>query len=661
MAFNKLSLDVFLLIAEELCDFDLSALSRTSKQIHETSNHVLYTRDAQRHLVVSAQWAFHWDNRHTLERVIKARIGYQGGSGEHRREIIASLLAPLVPSGWTILTLAVREGLLNIILLLIDYEFDVNEKTITGSTALCLAVSQNKEKIARALLDSGQRHADLAQILPLAARKSQWVVVETLIRQGLDVRQDTGRAILGLAISQNDETRTQSLIELGMNIDLKSKDRATTPMIQAAAAGNAGIVELLIRKGAYIDHQDSFGMTALHFAALKGHELVVDTLLNNGAIASFRNRLGETPLLMAASSGHVRIAYMLLTAPGVEVDAYGADGRTSLLSAVARGRFATVDALISYGADVLHRDKHGDTPLLLAAKQGSIPILQRLLEVGEAGLELQDRDGRTPLLAAVAQGSERAVDILLNSGADRTSRDKYGDTPLLLASGQGHYRVVCHLLEIGDVGMECRDKNGRTPLLRAAYMSQADVVCLLLAANAIPTQIDGFGNTAMSFTTSHTPLQNIRDLLLQMTDTPGVFLRQSAKSGDLTTMEYLLSVGVPADDQDLDGRTALSWAASQNQEGAIELLLSTGAVNVNSRDRNGHTPLFWAAMKNNGRIIRALVASGADRILEDDFGRTPRWWQRALNLRPARGLPRMSRVRKRGIRTRLMPKNTPLQ
>jgi ankyrin repeat protein len=79
------------------------------------------------------------------------------------------------------------------------------------------------------------------------------------------------------------------------------------------------------------------------------------------------------------------------------------------------------------------------------------------------------------------------------------------------------------------------------------------------------------------------------------------------------------------DDQDADGRTALSWAASKGDADAVETLLEFGA-NPNICSRRRQTALSWAAQspsEGRCRIVKALLDHGCDPNWHDHQHRVP--------------------------------------
>lgn len=76
-----------------------------------------------------------------------------------------------------------------------------------------------------------------------------------------------------------------------------------TPLIYYAEVGNLRQVVRLLRGGADVGARDTFGETALHYAAGNGHDDVVKALVLAGSDLRWTNGRGDTPLIGA---GHCR-------------------------------------------------------------------------------------------------------------------------------------------------------------------------------------------------------------------------------------------------------------------------------------------------------------------------------------------------------------------
>ncbi|XP_064262456.1 LOW QUALITY PROTEIN: histone-lysine N-methyltransferase EHMT2-like, partial [Passer domesticus] len=70
--------------------------------------------------------------------------------------------------------------------------------------------------------------------------------------------------------------------------------------------------------------------------------------------------------------------------------------------------------------------------------------------------------------------------------------------------------------------------------------------------------------------------------------------------------------------QEEDGSTCLHHAAKNGNLEMVELLLSTGQVDVNAQDSGGWTPIIWAAEHKHIEVIRRLLTRGADVTLTDN-------------------------------------------
>ena len=122
-----------------------------------------------------------------------------------------------------------------------------------------------------------------------------------------------------------------------------------------------------IADGDDLEKADRDGRTALHHAAIDGDRDAVAALLQAGAIVRTSDRSKWTPLHCAAAEHHLGVAEMLISA-GADVEAEDVFGNTPLWRAVfvSRGRGEMIQLLRKYGADILHSNRSGVSPLSLA-------------------------------------------------------------------------------------------------------------------------------------------------------------------------------------------------------------------------------------------------------------------------------------------------------
>ena len=114
----------------------------------------------------------------------------------------------------------------------------------------------------------------------------------------------------------------------------------------AAANGQESVADLLLKRGAQVDLQDSNGTTALLEAAQRGHVHVMDMLLERGAEVSLANNDGVTALTAAFLHRKTDARLLLMSAIGSKHEAWVQaclDHGTGRVNAASmRGRWAHV-------------------------------------------------------------------------------------------------------------------------------------------------------------------------------------------------------------------------------------------------------------------------------------------------------------------------------
>ncbi len=102
-------------------------------------------------------------------------------------------------------------------------------------------------------------------------------------------------------------------------------------------------------------------------------------------------------------------------------------------------------------------------------------------------------------------------------------------------------------------------------------------------------------------------------------DTP---LADAVEKADWPRVRALLQARADVKAAQVDGMTALHWAAYHDDADTAELLLAAGA-DARAANRYGVTPLFVACTNGNEALVRALLRAGADPNATRRGGETP--------------------------------------
>ena len=96
----------------------------------------------------------------------------------------------------------------------------------------------------------------------------------------------------------------------------------------------------------------------------------------------------------------------------------------------------------------------------------------------------------------------------------------------------------------------------------------------------------------------------------------------AAMKGDKAAVRTLLAQKADVNAAQLDGATALHWAAYRGDRELADMLIRAGA-NPKAANREGATPLWLASVRGDAALIAALLAAGADANEKLPLGRTP--------------------------------------
>ena len=239
----------------------------------------------------------------------------------------------------------------------------------------------------------------IALLVAAAAAPTQKAQFLDAVRAGRAAEMKTMLAADPSLVSAKNEKGT-SAVSMAM---LRLRDRGFVPRQENE------VLELILAREPALD---PFEMAALATPARLGKELEKDP-----ALATAHNSFGWTALHFAAFAGNADNAGLLLRR-GAAIDdkAVNQFRNTPLQVALLTGQEAVVRLLVARGADVRARQERGFTPLHEAALLGKDMLIALLLDKG-ADVNAASEDGATPLDAALHGKHQGTVKLLRSRGA----------------------------------------------------------------------------------------------------------------------------------------------------------------------------------------------------------------------------------------------------
>ncbi|XP_053098300.1 kinase D-interacting substrate of 220 kDa B isoform X4 [Pangasianodon hypophthalmus] len=310
-----------------------------------------------------------------------------------------------------------------------------------------------------------------------------------------------------------------------------------------------------------------------------------------------------------------------------EVDGRSDNGQTPLMLAAEQGSLEIVQELIRRGANVNLDDVDCWSALISAAKEGHVEVVKELLD-NSAYIEHRDMGGWTALMWAAYKGRVEVAKVLLENGANpNTTGQQYSVYPIIWAAGRGHAEIVKLLLKQG-AKVNCSDKYGTTPLIWAARKGHYDCVMHLLENGADVDQEGANSMTALIVAVKGGYTEVVKELLkrnpnVNMTDKDGnTALMIAAKEGYTEIVQDLLDAGTYVNIPDRSGDTVLIGAVRGGHVEIVRALLHKYA-DIDIRGQDNKTALYWAVEKGNATMVRDILQCNPDTETTTKDSETP--------------------------------------
>lgn len=257
----------------------------------------------------------------------------------------------LYGQGWSVLMIAAFHGRAEAVRLLIDHDAKVNymvDNRFSGkrpNCALACAVKSGKSDTVRALLDGRAEIScydatmrDSTCLLAEAIEHGSPEMVPLLLRAGAKANwtSRSGDSLLVMAARDGGQAVNVALL-VAQGADLEraagkgkvAADEGRTPLMIAASAGNASMVQALVDAGARVDQANALqrrmkeGAMGFSFGTMTGFSFgEMDKLYEPNP------EYGYTALICAIQAGHLDVARMLLRS-GADPKRQSASGETA--------------------------------------------------------------------------------------------------------------------------------------------------------------------------------------------------------------------------------------------------------------------------------------------------------------------------------------------
>lgn len=394
-----------------------------------------------------------------------------------------------------------------------------------GVTALTLAVEQGNLEIVNVLIAAG---ADVNRALPegetvlmTAARTGNLPVLQALLKKDsrVDVRDGFyGETALIWATDADHMDAVAALLDAGAGIDTRSAPakwtrRAAgltqlslgewTPLMYAARDGAMNAGALLVKRGADVNAADPDHATALVLAIINYHYDFAAMLLEHGADPNIADTTGMAALFAAVDMSSLPWMFGRpeIPAPSKTTSLqliemllkHGANPNAALKSVQFQRAHTDGDGALGEGATPFHRaSKAADLPVMkLLLTHGADPkavmkngnnalMLAAGLGYRDGNMAVPTKDGGTP------QDAVAAVQLCLDNGLEINAPGANGNTALHDAvSGREGPDVFRYLLEHG-ADPKIKNVRGQTPLdaAKAGRKDRSDIVALFTSGLA---------------------------------------------------------------------------------------------------------------------------------------------------------------------------------
>ena len=297
------------------------------------------------------------------------------------------------------------------------------------------------------------------------------------------------------------------------------------------------------------------------------------------------------------------------------------------------------------------KEKQEKYALHVAAENGDLTEVKRLVEECNADVNEKDSCGYTPLHEASSNGHAKVVKYLIANNARVNKKNNKDSIPLHLASLNGHIRIVQYLIQNG-AKIQAEDMQKSTALYLAVAGGHTEVIKCLIANNAKVNIRGNYATTPLHLASINGHIKIVCCLVkananIEAKDVYGSTpLHYAAAGKNIGVVQYLIANKANIGAKDMYNASPLHYISGNNKFEAIEYLIAnrdnsnkldndssvnlkitqclvTNNININEKDFLGFAPLHYAAESGYIKIVKFLIKNNAYVDVRSNSNATP--------------------------------------
>jgi ankyrin repeat protein len=321
----------------------------------------------------------------------------------------------------------------------------VNEvDAVTGRTALHIAVEKNclplvgillRNKARSDIQEISKNYTPLMLATELNLQRAILAMMSTETR-GLDKVDHLGRNLINIALDSEKDLVAVFFAEKGVSLQ--------QAYIWALEEKHIEQISWFLKRGCSANTVMFNGFSPLMRAILEKNQVDVIYYLRNGANPNLIggggdlvSTHGKTPLMVAIeTAGAEDIVLEILESDRTDLEVADPHGETAIFKALRTFNLSAVRVMIKRGVNTKVVSREGISLFHASVQSGKTQMAQFIWELGGCNVNQPDKKGWSPLMYAAKEGFLPMVELLLTYGADPGYRSPHlGITAADLAIG----------------------------------------------------------------------------------------------------------------------------------------------------------------------------------------------------------------------------------